>query len=90
MVGFDFIFVIVQGVIGKFRDWFCNSLGVGVGTRLFVGMWPWLSSLHGTKDSPKLLGSASPAVVERARVPVPRRILRVGREGTACVHQVLR
>ena len=56
---------------------------------LFVGMWPRVSSLHGTKDGPTPLGCASPTLVERARVPVPRRISgraqNIGREGTACV-----
>jgi hypothetical protein len=57
-------------------------------------MWPRVSYLHGTKDGPKPLGRVSPALVERARVSVPRRISdraqNVGREGTACMHQVLR
>lgn len=84
----------IRGVISKFWDCFYNSARGRVGKRLFAGMSPWISFRNAIKDGPKILSSASAASVERARVPVPRcissRAQTLGREKTACVHQVLR
>jgi len=71
-----------------------TAFGGKVGTRLFAWTWPSVSSLQGTKDGKKSLGSASAALVKGARVPLPRCIWglaqNVGREGTGCVYQILR
>jgi len=78
----------------SFKTVSVTPLGGGIGTSLFAGIWPLVSSLYGKTDGPKPLGCASPASVERARVPASRRISgrdqNVGSRGTECLHEVLR